>query len=342
MPTPAAKTSRPAARRDRSPARRARAPLLLAAVFAGGSGFAACAGDSDGERPRFLSLGAAPPGGAFFVVGGALAEVLSAEGLQVTAEATKGSGENIRRLAAGELDLALSNAAVSYFASRGEDGWGQPYPIRAVMTLAPNVALFVSPRRHEVAGIADLAGKRVVVGVAGAGFEHFIRPIVEAHGVTYEDFVPLYNTQSGAVDMLTDGSAAAAFLGGAVPTASIVQATAGMDTALVPFDPEARAGLIARFPFYREAAVPAGTYRGQDEEFAGLDVGSMHLITRENADPDLIYRVTRALWERRAEVVEKHPAGRAINERNAVRGTGVPFHPGAVRFYTEAGLWPDP
>ena len=71
-------------------------------------------------------------------------------------------------------------------------------------------------------------------------------------------------------------------------------------------------------------------------------MGSMHLITREGADPDLIYRVTRALWERRAEVVEKHPAGRAINERNAVRDTGVPFHPGAIRFYAEAGLWPDP
>ena len=339
MPTPVTTEPRDAPGglgRRRAAARLPLAPLLFAAALAG------CGGESGEERERFLSLGAAPPGGAFFVVGGALAEVLSAEGLQVTAEATKGSGENIRRLAAEELDLALSNAAVSYFASRGEDGWGRPYPIQAVMTLAPNVALFVSPRRHKVAGIADLAGKRVVVGVAGAGFEHFIRPIVEAHGVTYEDFVPLYNTQSGAVDMLTDGSAAAAFLGGAVPTASIVQATAGMDTALVPFDPEARADLIARYPFYREAAVPAGTYRGQDEEFAGLDVGSMHLITREGADPDLIYRVTRALWERRAEVVEKHPAGRAINERNAVRDTGVPFHPGAIRFYAEAGLWPDP
>lgn len=339
MPTPVTTERRDAPGglgRRRAAARLLLAPLLFAAVLAG------CGGESGEERERFLSLGAAPPGGAFFVVGGALAEVLSAEGLQVTAEATKGSGENIRRLAAEELDLALSNAAVSYFASRGEDGWGRPYPIRAVMTLAPNVALFVSPRRHEVTAIAGLAGKRVVVGVAGAGFEHFIRPIVEAHGVTYEDFVPLYNTQSGAVDMLTDGSAAAAFLGGAVPTASIVQATAGMDTALVPFDPEARADLIARYPFYREAAVPAGTYRGQDEEFAGLDVGSMHLITREGADPDLIYRVTRALWERRAEVVEKHPAGRAINERNAVRDTGVPFHPGAIRFYAEAGLWPDP
>ena len=220
-----------------------------------------CGGGGDGAPPAFLSLGTAPPGGAFFVVGGALAEVLGEAGLRVTPEATKGSGENIRRLASGELDFAISNSAVTYFAARGEDGWGRAYPVQAVMTLAPNVATFVSPRRHEVNRIQDLAGKRVVVGVAGAGFEHFIRPIVEAHGVTYEDFIPLYNTQAGAVDMLSDDSAAAAFLGGAVPTASIVQATAGMDTLLVPLDPEIRSQLPGQYPFYREAVIPAGTYR---------------------------------------------------------------------------------
>lgn len=301
-----------------------------------------CGGAGDGAAPTFLSLGTAPPGGAFFVVGGALAEVLGEAGLRVTPEATKGSGENIRRLASGELDFAVSNSAVTYFAARGEDGWGREYPVQAVMTLAPNVATFIAPRRHEVNGIPDLAGKRVVVGVAGAGFEHFIRPIVEAHGVTYEDFIPLYNTQAGAVDMLSDDSAAAAFLGGAVPTASIVQATAGMDSLLVPLDPEIRSRLPEEYPFYREAVIPAGTYRGQDEDYLGLDVGSMHLITRADADEETVYRATQALWERRASVVEKHPAGRAINEANVVRNTGVPFHPGAERFYREAGIWPDP
>ena len=103
--------------------------------------------------------------------------------------------------------------------------------------------------------------------------------------MTYEDFIPLYNTQAGAVDMLTDDSAAAAFLGGAIPTASIVQATAGMDTRLVPLDPEVRRSLPERYPFYREAVIPAETYRGQAEDYLGLDVGSMHLVTRTDADP---------------------------------------------------------
>ncbi len=320
---------------------------LVRAACSGAFAAALAWGCGDGgdptAAPQFLSLGTAPPGGAFFVVGGALAEVLGEgeDGLRVTAEATKGSGENIRRLASGELDLALSNAAVTYFAARGEDGWGQAYDVRAVMTLAPNVATFVAPSRSEIHGVGDIAGKRIVVGVAGAGFEHFIRPIVEAHGVTYADFTPLYNTQAGAVDMLTDGSAAAAFLGGAIPTASIVQATAGMDAHLVPLDPDVRGALPREYPFYRHAVVPAGTYRGQDEDYPGLDVGSMHLITRADADEALIYRITRALWERRESVVEKHPAGRAINEGNAARSTGLAFHPGAERFYREAGIWPE-
>ncbi|MYB33322.1 MAG: TAXI family TRAP transporter solute-binding subunit [Acidobacteria bacterium] len=324
-------------RRRHAAVSRALLGLSIPLLAAGG-----CGGGGDGAPPAFLSLGTAPPGGAFFVVGGALAEVLGEAGLRVTPEATKGSGENIRRLASGELDFAVSNSAVTYFAARGEDGWGRAYPVQAVMTLAPNVATFVSPRRHEVNRIQDLAGRRVVVGVAGAGFEHFIRPIVEAHGVTYEDFIPLYNTQAGAVDMLSDDSAAAAIRGGPVTTASIVQATAGIDTLLLTLDLEIRSRLPEQYPFYREAVIPAGTYRGQDEDYLGLDVGSMHLITRADADEETVYQATRALWERRESVVEKHPAGRAINENNASRNTGVTFHPGAVRFYREAGMWPDP
>ena len=306
---------------------------------------AGCGGEPGAERPerRFLSLGTAPPGGAFFSVGSALAEVLQAHGpagWQVTPEATKGTQENIRRLASGELDLALANAAISHFAVRGEGAWEQAYEIRAVMTLAPNVALFIPPSDSGVERLADLTDRRVVVGPAGAGFEYFLRPILAAHGVTYDDFTPLYATQAGAVDLLADGSADAAFLGGAVPTASITQATTTQDVRFVPFDEEARQGLIAEYPFFASASVPAGTYPGKDEEFLGLNVGSMHLITSAAADEEMIYQATRALWEQRDRVVEKHAAGRAIQAGNVVRDTGTPFHPGAERFYREIGIWP--
>ncbi len=302
----------------------------------------------DGSVPepaqkRFLSIGTAPTGGAFFVVGGALADVADRsgpEGWSVSAESTAGSQENIRRLIQGDLDFALSNAAISYFAARGESSWDKPYAIRTVMTLAPNVALFVTPSGSGIEAIADLRGKRVTVGPAGAGFEMFVSPLVEAHGLTFDDFKPLNAIQSGAVDLLADGSAAAAFLGGAVPTASITQAASSMEIRLVPFDDDAKQRLLADYPFFAPASIPAGTYRGQEDDYHGLNVGSMHLITAQGADEELVYQLTRTIYENRAAVVERHPAGKAIQPKNVVRDTGTPFHPGAVRYYREIGIWP--
>jgi len=317
--------------------------MLIAAVAA-----AACGGErgaSGGAAPdrKFVSLGTAPPGGAFFVVGGALAEVLNAQGgagWNVTAEATSGSQENIRRLVTGELDFALSNAAITYFAGRGTEGWDRAYPVQTVMTLAPNVALFLTQARSGIKRIADLRGKRVVIGPAGAGFEFFVKPLLAAHGVTYEDFTPLNATQSAAVDMLTDGSAHAVFIGGAVPTASITQAAASMDIHFVPFEPDASARLVEEYVFFDHATIPAGTYRGQTDGVPALDVGSMHLITAASQDEELVYRVTRTLYEHRAQVIQRHAAGQAINPKNVVRDTGTAFHPGAVRYYEEIGIWP--
>ena len=299
--------------------------------------------DANAQKRKFLSVGTAPPGGAFFVVGGAIAQVISNHtdnmNWEVSAEATKGTQENIRRLAKGELEFALANAAISYFAVRGEGAWKGEQPIRTVMTLAPNVALFITPQSSGVKTLSDLKGKRVVVGPAGAGFEYFLQPILGAHGVTYEDFTPLHNTQAGAVDMLADGSAAAAFLGGAVPTASITRASASQNIFFIPFADTAKQELFENYPFFNAVVIPSGTYRGQDEPFHGMNVGAMHLITAANLDADTVYQFTKILYEQRTEVVKIHPAGRAINPKNAVKDTGTPFHPGAIRYYKEAGIW---
>jgi len=317
---------------------------MIAAVACGGGGESSEPAAQSTQR-AFLSLGTAPPGGAFFVVGGAISEVLNEHkgdnGWETTAEATKGSQENIRRLASGELDLALANSAISYFALRGEGGWDKAYPIRAVMTLAPNVALFVTPADGGPRSIDELRGKRVTVGPAGAGFEYFLKPLLEAHGVTYDDFTPLYGTQTQAVDMLSDGSAAAAFLGGAIPTGSITQACTSRDIFFIPFDPVAMDSLTSAYSFFRPATIPGGTYRGHDIDYPGLDVGSMHLISSADTDEDLVYRLTKTIYEHREQVTAKHPAGRAINPKNVVRATGIEFHPGAVRYYREIGIWPE-
>ncbi|MCF7975879.1 MAG: TAXI family TRAP transporter solute-binding subunit [Phycisphaerae bacterium] len=316
--------------------------LSMGVIMAGCSKKSDQGSQSNGSR-QFLSLGTAPPGGAFFVVGSAIAEVVQAHtentGWQITAEATKGTQENIHRLDKSEIDFALANAAITFFAVRGQGKWDKQYPIQSVMTLAPNVALFVTPANSGIKTMADLKGRRVVIGPAGAGFEYFVGPILEAHGLSYEDIQPLNDTQAGAVALLADGSADAAFLGGVVPTASITQACASQDIRFIQFDEAAKDHLISEYPFFEPKTIPANTYKGQTATFHGLNVGSMILVTGSSVPEATVYEFTKTLYEHAAEVVEKHPAGSAINPTNAVRDTGTAFHPGAIRYYKEIGIW---
>ncbi|MEO2014409.1 MAG: TAXI family TRAP transporter solute-binding subunit [Fuerstiella sp.] len=326
-------------------------PFLAAALLV----YAGCSNDSGdgggtssgggGGRRQFLSMGTAPVGGAFAVVGQAVSEVLNANkgdaNWKMQAKGTKGSQENIRRLAKNDLQLALSNSAITYFAVRGESGWEQKYDMRAIATLAPNVAMFITTADSGIKSIADLKGKKVVVGPAGAGFEMFVQPLLAAHGVTYDDFSPLNQTQSGAVDMLGDGSADAAFLGGAVPTGSISQACSTHDIHFIPFGASERTKLVDDFPFFQPFTITKDKYPDLKGDYDGLNVGSMQLITSADQDEELIYEITKLIWENREAIATQHPAGRAINEKNVARYTGTDFHPGAIKFYKEIGIWPE-
>ncbi|MBM80823.1 MAG: hypothetical protein CMJ78_09535 [Planctomycetaceae bacterium] len=298
----------------------------------------------DGSRVQ-LSLGTAPLGGTFPIVGDAIAQTVNSHpgsvNWNVTAQGTKGSQENIRRIDRGQLNFALSNSAISYHAVNGLAPWDKKYELRTIVTLAPNVAMFVAKADSGIKDIAGLKEKKVVIGPAGAGFEMFVGPILEEHGVSIADLDARNDPQGPAVGKLGDGDVDAAFLGGAVPAASISQAAASFEITFIPFDPAVRKKLIEKYDFFTPFTIPADTYPAQEEAFDGLNVGSMHLITSADTDEDLVYELTKSIWENRADVAEKHGAGKAINEKNAARFTGTQFHPGAIKFYKEIEIWPE-
>lgn len=320
--------------------------VSLLALALGLTGCPASSGDGSGGgsgRTRFLSIGTSPLGGAFPIVGQDMAEVMNnnrgENNWKAQARGTKGSQENIRRLEDGKLELALSNAAITYFAVRGESGWDKKFNSRSIFTMAPNVAMFITKADSGIKTIQDLKGKRVVIGPSGAGFEMFVNPILQEHGVEPTDINSVNATQSGAVEMMGDGQADAAFLGGALPTAAIGQACSTYDIFFIPFDPEVRERLIEKYPFFQAATIPKKVYTDLEGDYAGLNVGSMHLITSADQDEEFIYQITKTIWEHRDEI--SHPAGRSINEENAPRYAGTEFHPGAIRYFKEIGIWPE-
>ncbi len=310
---------------------------------------------SPDASPRFIPLGTAPSGGAFFVVGNAIAAVLNenkgAADWTVQPEGTKGTQQNIRMLDKGEVLLGMSNAAISFYAVKGEGIWREAYDLRAVATLAPKIGVFVTKRNSGIRSFADLNGKRVAVGPAGAGFETFLGPLMSAHGVKYtvneSSFTPVNADYTTAVQLLGDGEIDAAFMGGAIPMPAITQATSTMDLFFIPFDPATIDQLVADYPFFQPAKIPAknangdATYTGLEQDFPAINVGSMQLITHASVNEELIYQLTKRIWEHRADIVKQHPAGRAINENNVARYVGTDFHSGAIRFYREIGILDD-
>ncbi|MGI9518235.1 MAG: TAXI family TRAP transporter solute-binding subunit [Pirellulaceae bacterium] len=300
-------------------------------------------GGKSGKR-QFVDIGTSPPGGVFNPVGSSVAETLNTNKgdaeWKAQAKTSKGSQENIRKLTSGEFQLAVSNSAISHFATTGEGTWDQKHDIRAIATLAPNVAMFVTRKNSGIETIADLKGKSVVCGPPGAGFEMFIGPILEAHGLSFDDFTKSNEGQSATVDMLADGQADAAFLGGAVPAPALQRLCNEQDVHFIPFEESAMDDVIEQYAFFWRQTIPQDKYSDLESDYNGLNVGSMHLIASADMDEETVYTITKILWENR-ESTTLHPAARFnLTEENAVKFTGTPFHPGAIRYYKEAGIWP--
>ncbi len=301
-------------------------------------------GGKDSGR-KFITIGTAPGGGAFAQVGNAIANTLDANkgdlDWSVTAQGTKGTQENIRKLESGEIEFGMANAAISYFAVRGEGAWETPRDIRVVATMAPNVGVFVTTRGSGIESIADLKGKRVVLGPSGAGFDYFLKPLLEVHGVSYDDMEVIPGNYLAASEMIGDGKADAAFMGGAIPIPAVTSLCATQDVVFLTFDEDAPQKLMEQHPFYFPVPITADKYSDLEEDMTGINVGNMILVTHANVDEDLVYNLTKLLHEHRDAVTEQHPAGKALGAKNIVKDTGTPFHPGAIRYFREIGIWPD-
>ena len=313
--------------------------LIFSALAAFSIGIFGCA-----EQGEFITLGTGTPGGAFVPVGNAIATTVDANkgdlGWRVGSKETKGTQENIRNLESGSLQFAMANAAISYFASRGEGDWKTKHDIRAVATVAPNVGVFLTTESTGIKSIADLKDKRVVLGPAGAGFEYFLKPLLEAHGIKYEDMTVLNGNYLAASDMIADGKADAAFMGGAIPIPAATQLCSSQDVVFIKFDDSAIEKL-KEYPFYYSVPIPADKYSDLPEDMMGINVGNMQLLSHANVSEDIVYNFTKVMYDNRDAIAKQHPAGKALNPKNIIRNTGTPFHPGAIKFYKEAGIWPD-
>ena len=220
-------------------------------------------GGSQGGGKQFLNIGTGGTAGTYYPIGGAMAEILNEniEGMNASAQSTGASVANINMLKDGEVDLAIVQNDITYYAVNGTEMFkdNKVDNIKGIAALYPETCQFVTLDSSGIKKISDLKGKRVAVGAAGSGAEANARQILAAYGITYDDIQVQYLSFGEGASALKDGNVDAAFLTAGYPTASVQDISSQNKIRLLPVDKDKAEALIAKYPFYTKTTIPAGT-----------------------------------------------------------------------------------
>jgi len=330
------------------------------------------------DELRFFRIGTAATTGTYFAIGGVLASAISkppgtrdcerggscgVPGLVAVAQASQGSIQNVLAVGNGEIESGLVQSDVAYWAFSGAaialakhcaPGRAEPPknsgiallkaegPIKDLRTIAalyPEAVHIVVRADSPIRSLADLRGKRVVLGEAESGTLADARIVLDAVGLGDCDLKAEYLRLSEAADALVGDRVDAFFMVGGYPVPAITDVATGTPIRLIPIPHDTAERLAQKYPFFGIDAIPAGAYPGLESDTATLSTTALW-VTHAGVDEGLVYAITKSLWSEatRRLLSETHPVGRRIRLSTALDGLAVPLHPGAARYYREAGV----
>lgn len=309
--------------------------LLLVLVLA--------AGLSAAPTVTRISIATGGTGGVYFVLGGGLARLISQHipGVQATAEVTSASVDNMRLIGAKRADMALTLNDTAYDAWKGlADFRGSPIPIRVLVPVYDNYNHLVTLEGTGINRVADLRGKRVSVGSPGSGTEVTALRILRAAGIDPDrDIRKERLGVAPSADALKDRKIDAFFWSGGLPTPAVLDlaSTPGIRAKIVPMDDLVEPLRKEFGPLYFRAVISRVVYPGMDQPVPTIGVANL-LVVHQDFPEDLAYRITRLIFERKAELETVHAEAKNITLLRITGRTPVPFHPGAARYYRERGV----
>jgi hypothetical protein len=288
---------------------------------------------------RRLSVGTGAVGGVFYVYGGGIASVISKNvaGVELTAESTAGSVDNLKLLNAKKGDLALAFSDTSYEALKGEGPFkdlGQT-PVRALAVLYFAFNHLVVMDDSGIKTVADLKGKRVSTSSPGTGSEVVAVRTLEAAGLDADKDIK--RERLGAkesADAMKDRKIDAFFFHGSNIAAVIdLAATPGIKIRLISHG-DLVPSISAKYgPVYSQGVIPKGVYKGVDTDTTAVASTTL-LVVRDDFPEDLAYAITKALFEKKADLVIVHKSAEELTST----GSSIAFHPGAIKYFKEKGM----
>ncbi len=305
------------------------------------AGLLAVAGAATAQGQQFINVLTGGQSGIYYPMGVALSQIFGKEleGVRSTAQVTRASAENLNLLQAGrgELALSLGDAVADAWAGDAEAGFKEPLKnLRGFSATYNNYIQIVASEDSGIKTLADLKGKRVSVGAAKSGTELNARAIFKAAGLSYDDLAKTEYLPFGeSVELIKNRQLDATLQSAGLGVASIRDLASAIKIRVVPVPQDVV--LKVGSPAYVPAVIPANTYSGQTEDVATAAIPNF-LITHAKVPDDTVYRMAKAMYTNLDTLYAAHNAAKAIKLENALSGMPIPMHPGAERYFREAGL----
>lgn len=296
---------------------------------------------------EFITIGTGSVTGVYYPTGGAICKLVNKDrkdhNIRCSVESTGGSIYNINTLRSGELDFGVVQSDWQYHGYNGSSKFKEqgPYPkLRAVFSIHTEPFNIIARADSGIKTLADLQGKRVNIGNPGSGDRATMGVVMDALGWTEKDF-KLASELKGSErsQALCDNKIDAFIYMVGHPNGSIKEATTSCNAKLIPVTDEAIEKIIADNPYYTATEVPGYMYQGNDDvESFGV---AATLVTSTDVSDDAVYALTKAVFENFDTFKRLHPAFAHLKPQDMVKnGISIPLHPGAIRYYKEAGLLP--
>ena len=296
------------------------------------------------DKKTRISIGTGGTGGVYYPLGGGLAAVISkfVPGVEATAEVTAGSIANLQLIGGGKSELGFTMADSAWDAYNGLDKFsGKKVPLRTLVVFYPNRMHVVTIEGTGINKFADLKGKRVSTGAPASGTEIMAMRLIEAMGLDpNKDMTRERLSVAESVNAVKDRKIDALFWVGGVPTPSITDlaATPGVKIKLIDHGDGAEGMRKKIGPIYVKNKILANAYPGQATDTTNVDVWNL-LVVPEGADEQLVYNITKTMFEKKEELVKVHKDASFLDLANQTpNASPIPFHPGSVRYFKERGL----
>ena len=311
-------------------------PLLTAClVLSMAVGVSGC-----GKESEHIDLNIATGGtaGTYYPIGNAISEVINenVQGVNTSVQASGASVANIDMIRSGQVEMAIVQNDIAYYAITGTRMFDKKVEnMRGISSLYSEACQFVTLADSGIETISDLRGKRVVVGTSGSGVEANANQILQAYGLTYDDIEESYFNFAEGANALKSGRVDAICVTAGYPTASINDIAEEQNIRIIPLDEDKITQLIMEYPFYTQVTIPAGTYKGMDEDILTVGVNAI-IIASDKLSAKAGYDITKAIFQNPEKILASHPAASTIDKKFALVGMGfIEMNEGAENFIKE-------